>query len=98
PNLGAPLRREPGQGLTFFVSAWPSRERPGIDAQVEVVREGRRVAATPPAHLLPDADGRIRLASSLPLDAFAPGTYELRVTLTDGRDAETRTTAFPIAP
>jgi hypothetical protein len=34
--------------------------------------------------------------SSLPLEAFPPGTYELRVTLSDGRDAETRSVTVPI--
>jgi VWFA-related protein len=98
PNLGRPVRREPGRDLTLFVTAWPAEERPAVSAQVEVVRDGRKVASTPPAHLVPDAEGRIQLASSLPLDSFRPGAYELRVTLSDGRDAETRTTAFPVTP
>jgi VWFA-related protein len=96
PNLDRPVRRETGKGLTFFVTAWPSQERPEVEAQVEVVRDGRRVATTPPAHLRPDGDGRIQLASSLPLEGFSPGAYELRVTLSDGQDAETRTASLPI--
>jgi VWFA-related protein len=98
PNLDRPMKREAGQELTFFVTAWPALERPGVSAQVEVVRDGRRVATTPAARLLPDLDGRIQLASSVPMASFTPGAYELRVTLSDGRDAETRTTVFPIAP
>jgi hypothetical protein len=98
PNLDRPMRRQAGQELTFFVTAWPAVERPGVNAQVEVVRDGHRVATTPPARLLPGFDGRIQLASSVPMASFTPGAYELRVTLSDGRDAETRTTAFPIAP
>jgi VWFA-related protein len=98
PNLDRPMRREASQELTFFVTAWPSLERPGVSAQVEVVRDGQKVATTPPARLLPDLDGRIQLASSVPMASFTPGAYELRVTLSDGRDAETRTTAFPIEP
>jgi hypothetical protein len=65
---------------------------------VEVLRSGRPVASAPPFGLRPDADGRIGLVSSFPVDALAPGTYELRVTLTDGRDAETRTAALAIGP
>jgi VWFA-related protein len=98
PNLGQPLKREPGQALTFFVTAWPALERPGIEARVEVMRDGQRVGATRATQLRPDTDGRIQLASSLPLEGFAPGAYELRVTLSDGRDAETRSAAVPIAP
>lgn len=98
PHLGQPLRRAAGQALAFFVTAWPAVERPGVEARVEVVRGGTTVAATAPARLRPDADGRIRLASSLPLERLAPGAYELRVTLSDGTDAETRTAHVPIAP
>ena len=80
------------------MTAWPAVERPGIEARVEVIRDGQRVGATRATQLRPDTDGRIQLASSLPLEGFAPGAYELRVTLSDGRDAETRSAAVPIAP
>jgi VWFA-related protein len=98
PNLGQPLRREEGRPLTFFVTAWPALERPEIDARLEVVHDGQSVAATRTTGLRPGADGRIQLASSLPLERFPPGAYELRLTLTDGKDEETRTAAVPIAP
>jgi VWFA-related protein len=98
PNLGQPLRREAGQALTYFVTAWPAFERPAVDARLEVVHDGRTVGATRSTGLRPDADGRIRLASSLPLARLAPGAYELRLTLSDGKDEETRTAAVPIAP
>jgi len=98
PNLNRPLHREAAKELTFFVTAWPAVERPGVEAQVEVRQHGHRVASTPPTRLLPDPDGRIQLASSVPLASFTPGAYELRVTLSDGRDAETRTAVFPLAP
>jgi VWFA-related protein len=98
PDLGPHLRREAGRPLAFFLSAWPAPGRPGVDARVEVLRSGRPVAAAPPFELRPDADGRIGLVSTFPVDALAPGPYELRVTLTDGRDAETRTASLAIAP
>jgi hypothetical protein len=98
PNLGQAVRREASPTMTFFVTAWPASERPAIDARLEVVREGRTVSATRSTSLRPDAEGRIQLASSLPLERFAPGAYELRLTLSDGRDEEVRTAAVPIAP
>ena len=98
PNLGQPLRREAGRALTFFVTAWPALDRPAIDARLEVVRDGRTVAATRTTSLRPDAAGRLQLASSLPLERFTPGAYELRLTLSDGQDEQTRTAAVPIAP
>lgn len=98
PNLGQPLRREGGRPLTFFVTAWPAAGRPGVDARIEVVHDGRTVAATSATRLRPDADGRIQLASTLPIATLLPGAYELRVSLSDGADEETRTTAVPIGP
>jgi hypothetical protein len=98
PNLGEPVSKEAGRELAFFLTAWPAAERPGVEAQVEVRREGRTIAAAAPLHLQPEADGRIRLVSSLPVEPLDPGAYELRVTLSDGRDAFTRTTDVPIAP
>jgi hypothetical protein len=98
PNLGQPLRRATERALAFSVTALPNAERLAVDAQVEILRDGRRVAAPPATALQADRDGRVRLVSSLPLEAFPPGTYELRVTLSDGRDAETRSATVPILP
>ena len=97
PNLGQAVKREAGGALAFFVTAWPSLERPALEARVEVWRDGKTVAQAPPERLHADGDGRVQLASSLPLDTLTPGAYELRVTLSDGRDQETRTAAVPIA-
>jgi VWFA-related protein len=96
PNLGQPLERTVGQPLAFFVTAWPAGDRPGVEARVEFLRDGRPVVSTPATSLHADADGRIQLASSLPLQSVPPGAYELRVTLSDGEDAETRTASVPI--
>jgi hypothetical protein len=98
PNLGQAVRRDADRSLTFFVTAWTASERPAIDARLEVVRDGRTVSDTRSTSLRPDAEGRIQLASSFPLQRFAPGAYELRLTLTDGKDEEIRTAAVPIAP
>jgi VWFA-related protein len=98
PNLGQAVRREADRALAFFVTAWPASERPAIDARLEVVHDGRTVSSTRSTSLRPDAEGRIQLASSVPLERFAPGAYELRLTLTDGKDEEVRIAAVPIAP
>ena len=98
PNLGQPLRRDGGRPLAFFLRAWPAAERPGVDARVEVVRGKQTVASARPMHLRPDGDGTVQLVSSFPVESLVPGAYELRVTLTDGRDAETRTAALSVAP
>ena len=98
PDFGQQLGRKAGRPLAFFLSAWPAPGRPDVDARVEVLRSGRPVAAATPFELRPDPDGKIGLVSSFPVDSLAPGAYELRVTLTDGRDAETRTASLAIGP
>jgi hypothetical protein len=98
PNIGRPVKREPGRALGFFVRAWPAAGRPGVDARVQVVRGERTVAAAPPVRLQPEGEGRLQLVSTLPVESLLPGAYELRVTLTDGRDAETRTAALAVVP
>ena len=97
PDLGNPLRAGADQSIVLFLTAWPSAERPGIEARVEVVRDGRILLDVPAGRHEAGLDGRVQLASSLPLDGFGPGVYELRMTLTDGRDAETRSAALRVA-
>jgi len=73
PDLGQQIGREAGRPLAFFLSAWPAPGRPGVDARVEVLRSGRPVASAPPFGLRPDADGRIGLVSSFPVELSRPG-------------------------
>jgi VWFA-related protein len=97
PHLGGALRPEVEKSVVLFLTAWPSAERPGIDARVEVLHEGKTLLEVPAGRHEAGPDGRVQLASSLPLGGFGPGAYELRVILSDGRDAETRSTALRVA-
>ncbi len=97
PNVGEPLPRG-ARDLAFSITAWPGAGGGSVQATVEMVRDGRAVAASAATPLRAEDDGRQRLVSSLPTAALAPGRYELRVTLRDGRDAEERREAVAIAP
>lgn len=98
PNLGQPVKRDAGRPLAFFLRAWPAAERPGVDVRVEVVQGAQTVASARPLRLRPEGDGSAQLVGSVPVESLVPGAYELRVTLTDGRDAETRTAGLSIEP
>jgi hypothetical protein len=98
PDLGQPIKRETGRPLAMFLRGWPASGRPEVAARVEVLHAGRPVAAAPPFDVRPDADGRIGLVSTFPVDSLAPGAYELRVTLSDGRDTATRTASLALGP
>src|SRR5262249_50760304 len=67
PNVGRPVRQDADKALAFFVTAWPAAGRPDVEARVEVVRDDDSVAASMAGRYRPAADGRIQLASSLPL-------------------------------
>jgi hypothetical protein len=55
---------------------------------------GKSSAQLPP----PDAEGRIKYASSFALTDFQPGAYDLQVTVSDGKNSASRTTSFTVAP
>ena len=96
PELVPQVQRQAGRPLAFFLSAWPAPGRSGLDARVEVLRQGRPVAAAPPLPMQPEPDGHVSLVSTVSIERLPPGAYELRVTLTDGTDAEARTTDLAI--
>jgi VWFA-related protein len=95
PNLGEPLRKSATPDLGFFFTAYPGQgETP--QATVELLQNGTRLAALPLTLGEPDASGRIQHVSRVPIAALAPGTYDLRVVLTDGRRQISRSALFRI--
>jgi VWFA-related protein len=96
PNLGTPVRRSQRGSLVFFYTA-RARKRP-LTGRVELVQDGRvlatRALTVPP----PDDTGLVQHANELPLDDIGAGPYELRVTVSDGKDSLTRTAAFVLLP
>jgi VWFA-related protein len=100
PNLGEPVRKSAGGKLAFFVTAYPPRGAPpsATKLKIEITQKGRTLGQSTNDLPAPDADGRIQYASALPIDKYAPGDYELKVTVQDGRDTVTRALKFTIAP
>ena len=96
PNMGDPYRKSVAKALGFFFSArapGPSRR-----ALLEVARAGQVTGSLMMKLPEPDADGRIQHAGTLPLESFAPGEYELRVSLLDGtRRVAATATPFSVA-
>jgi VWFA-related protein len=101
PNMGEAFRKATSPALGFFFTVYAGR--PGgapsgpCRAVLEVVRDGQpagQVATDLPA---PDAAGRIQYAGSLPLQGFAAGAYQLKVTATTPAGSDTRETAFTVS-
>jgi hypothetical protein len=96
PNLGDPLRKSVAKALGFYFTArGPANARKG---QIEIVRDGQVTARLPLDLPAPDASGLVQHAGTLPLQGFAPGAYEIRLTLLAGNESlASRTTSFTVA-
>ena len=96
PNLGTPVTRSKRGSLVFFYTARAGK-RP-LTGRVELIQDGRVLATrglqVPP----PDDTGLVQHANELPLDEVGAGPYELRVTVSDGKDTLTRTAPFVLQP
>jgi hypothetical protein len=99
PNLGNPLRKSVAKQLAFFLTVWPAKgSTASMKLMIEVRQQDRTVGQTSADLPAPDASGRTRYASALPLDNFQPGSYELRLTVKDGQSSVSRSTPFAIEP
>jgi VWFA-related protein len=99
PNLGEPLLKSTAKQLAFFLTAWPaSGSSAPLQLTVEILQKNRRLGQTSSQLPAADQQGQVKYASSFPLDKFQPGVYELKVTVSDGKNSVSRSTDFTIAP
>jgi hypothetical protein len=96
PNIGEVISKKAGQ-LAFFVTVWPPK---GSTANLTfvILQNGRSIGKSSAQLPAPDADGRIKYASSFSLNDFQPGTYQLQVVVSDGKNSATRSTQFILTP
>lgn len=99
PNMGEPVRKSVSKNLAFFVTIYPPRgAASAAKLKIEITQNGRTLGQSSNDLPAPDADGRIQYATAVPLDKYAPGDYELKITVQDARDTVTRAEKFTIAP
>ena len=98
PNLGEPIVKTAGQQVAFFFTAWPAKaSTDALRLNVEILQNHRSLVNTPGQLPAPDQLGQIKYASSFPLEKFQPGAYELKVTISDGKNSVSRSTNFTVA-
>jgi VWFA-related protein len=97
PNMGEPYKKSTAKALSFFFSALSPKDglAPG-QATVEVWRGAQAIGQVATQLPAPDAQGRIQTAGTLPLSGFAPGAYELKVTLRDGKSVASSSAPFTV--
>jgi VWFA-related protein len=98
PNLGEPVRKSAKQ-MGFYFNVYTAKgSTEGPKLTLEVLQNNKSVAKVPLKLGAPDAKGRIQYASALPLDGLNPGTYELKISVSDAKSAVSRSASFTVEP
>ena len=95
PNLGEPVSRT-AKELGFYFAVYPARNASAPEAAIEVLENGKPVARIPMPVGAADGSGRIQQIGRLPLQALAPGTYELRAVVRHGNEQVSRSTLLRV--
>ncbi len=99
PNLDAPISLATNPKLWLFFIAYPARgaaEPPRMT--LEFLKDGRPLSRAEAALPAPDADGNVRYIGNFPTNAFAPGSYDVRIAVTQaGATVEDRA-GFTLVP
>lgn len=99
PAVGEPLRKSVDKQLPFFLTVYTAAgAKAAPKLTVELSQRGRTLGRATLELPPPDAEGRIKYASSLPLDSLQPGDYELKVTADDGATRASRWAPFTLQP
>lgn len=94
PNLGEPVSKREMRALSF--AFWVIAGAAPVRASL-ALRQGERVVGEFALALgRPDAGGRIRHVSQLPLASLPPGNYTLAVTITAGELSQTQRASFSL--
>lgn len=99
PNLDEPISKAAMKQLPFYFNVYvPAGAKLAPQFTLEVMQKGQSLARLPANLPAADATGRIQYASALPLDNFQPGSYELKITVSDGQSTVSKAARFTVAP
>jgi hypothetical protein len=98
PHLAGPVSQAATPNLSFFARVYPSASIEMPKLTLDFVRDGKIVGRAQPPLPAPDASGRIAYVGGVPSGSFPPGSYEVRLTLTQGTAKVTQSTRFELAP
>ena len=97
PNLGETVKKSVTKELAFFITAWPAKgSQTPLKLTLQILQNNKPLGQTSADLPAPDAQGQIKYASAIPLDKFQPGVFELKVTVSDGKNNVSRSTEFTL--
>lgn len=94
PNLGTPLERGADKELGFYFVAYLAPGGGDARATLQLLKDAQPIASVGLPLPAPDAQNRIPLASRLPVEQLAAGTYELRLVVQQGSAVTSQTAPF----
>jgi hypothetical protein len=89
PNLGDPISKA-AKEIAFYFAMYPATGGSGPNVTIELLQNGKARVQLPMPVPPADASGRVQQLGRLPLEAIAPGTYELRAVVKQGDQQVTR--------
>lgn len=93
PNLGEPIERSAASELPFYFTLYGATRI--VKADVQLLRNGQTLAEAP--LVLPPANGsRVQHVGRFPIGSLPAGTYQLRISVTDGRREVSRAAFFTL--
>jgi VWFA-related protein len=97
PNLGERIDHRTAKQLAYFFTAWPPKAvtKP-LQMTLEILQNNRSVGTTSGELPAVDERGQIKYAGSFAIDKFQPGVFELKITVSDGKNKVSRSTIFVI--
>ena len=97
PHLAGPVSQAATPNLSFFARLYPAGSAPA-QLTLDFVRDGKIVGRAQPPVPSPDASGRIAYVGGVPSSGFAPGAYEVRLTLAQAGRTATASMRFDLVP
>jgi VWFA-related protein len=96
PNLGEPILRSQKQVPFFFTVYVPAGAASKPKLTVEILSQGRSLTQMPGELPASDALGRSQFVAGLPVEKLPVGTYELKITVSDGTTNLSRSRSFTL--
>jgi hypothetical protein len=98
PSLDDPISKATTAKLPVYVVVYPVAGAGSPQMTLEFSAEGKAEGRNSVMLPAPDPDGRIRFLAPIPIEKYAPGRHELKVTVRQGSASAEEKIAFTLQP